>query len=854
MIFNVVALCVAALALVLVAIFTYFVLFDRPRTVHWAHNEDEVKLRQLPDGEHHLFLSHSWHTGQDQAKTVKLLSKELLPSIKAYLDVDEALDRDSKPLGRLFDIMRDEKKAPPDAGADSKHARGSARRLTSRLTSFALASIGVSQAKLSAQNEADQDWMQLNVGNSEMLVAILTGGTRAKSNEEQPKSPVASIRDSSLKQSRVHHGTDIDHRTSNIPGMLQRAGSSAILMGGEHYKSDYFSSKACLKEIGTAVDAGKRIVCLLETDCKHGGVPLCVHDEALKKGIVRAQKDYEREQRKSRCGDSVGSVSSDKTKRKGELEQYKRLHDSFLASTDRADPSSSGGATTTTNVKIIPWYRYKELQEVSIRLLLQSLLQVEARPDSEEENGTIWINGELDRQGWKLRAPTGGRKYHLFVSEWNVGAKEFTDWLHKYLIEAKLDGSEKLRITHDTKDLTDGLCGHFLVYLNRDTWNDPDSSESLSFIEDVTKAIDSMGDKAACLVHEMRHDYNGEFEFDPIYKKTPQGVVKDLYSAICLPITDGTVGCKSPEHERASVQLLLRRLCPKSTIDHLPHVPYATNVQRVPKISHRLSVVSDEQEISAAAHFTPMQNAVKMARSMALEGKKTTSFRAALETVSKMTRSRKGSTVSRRKWGSRAPPPIEEDDSSQPATELAASSQCASKTPSNTSNRSDDLRQASSKRDPSDERGSVREPPSLGEVRLGEEILGEEILGVETLGEEPRQWRSTVRPTTAIQDELSFASHSMPKANDEEGQDDPSSYVQPADGPSAKPCVLPLARRFSSGVVHEEAHEEAQGHGVDRKISIDAANLPNVEHMARTMSSKAKVDGTTVYNGCHLEK
>ena len=150
-IFSTGVLFVAALGVVFVALFAHHVFFDRLRTVHWTLTDDEVRLRQRPATHHHVFLSHAWRSGQDQAKTIKLSIKELLPSAKIYLDVDAALMR----------------------GNNASSKSNSARQLLGLIgTSFRR---GASPPKA---GEAD-DWMKVNVTNSEVLVVVLSGGRRA---------------------------------------------------------------------------------------------------------------------------------------------------------------------------------------------------------------------------------------------------------------------------------------------------------------------------------------------------------------------------------------------------------------------------------------------------------------------------------------------------------------------------------------------------------------------------------------------------------------------------------------------------------------------------------------------------
>lgn len=82
-IFSTGVLFVLALGVLFVATFARHALFDRPRTPHWVHNDEEVKLRRLHPGNYHAFISHAWRSGQDQSKTIKLALEALLPRFLA---------------------------------------------------------------------------------------------------------------------------------------------------------------------------------------------------------------------------------------------------------------------------------------------------------------------------------------------------------------------------------------------------------------------------------------------------------------------------------------------------------------------------------------------------------------------------------------------------------------------------------------------------------------------------------------------------------------------------------------------------------------------------------------------------
>jgi hypothetical protein len=87
------AAAIAVFAIVISLMF-YNVSMDKtlPRVMH-QHSKRDAKLLRLVDGQrHHLFLSHVWKTGQDQARVIKQLLKEVLPGIRVFLDVDELTD------------------------------------------------------------------------------------------------------------------------------------------------------------------------------------------------------------------------------------------------------------------------------------------------------------------------------------------------------------------------------------------------------------------------------------------------------------------------------------------------------------------------------------------------------------------------------------------------------------------------------------------------------------------------------------------------------------------------------------------------------------------------------------------
>ena len=65
---------------------------DRRHRLHgfrWTLDGHAVVPPLLDDGEFHTFLSHNWATGQDQARTIKILLVSLCPGLLVWLDVDD---------------------------------------------------------------------------------------------------------------------------------------------------------------------------------------------------------------------------------------------------------------------------------------------------------------------------------------------------------------------------------------------------------------------------------------------------------------------------------------------------------------------------------------------------------------------------------------------------------------------------------------------------------------------------------------------------------------------------------------------------------------------------------------------
>lgn len=494
--------------------------------------------------------THSaWCSGQDQAKSIQLLLEQLLPNVKVFVDVDTALRRDAE---------KDRK-----SRRDTKRNRQSGRDAESSRR-------GEESAEEGAVEKKDMDWMQKGVCCSSVLVALLTGGPD-KDNEETI--------------------------------------------------SDYFNSKNCMNEINTAVEKKKRIVLLVETDKDHGGVSMSVHRKTCEqlgvnravlrwKKALRAVLRWTQDEQLGRPGDvqhghlasssdehehthesAQGSEENkerldaeeeaereeaeqeEAERKEAEREEAKRSRLAALEVFECLFKSQKHSEWCKDNVVLIPWFRYAELQEVSIRLVAQAILQAEARENSDEAKGKIYVRGDLQQQCWQLRTPHDS--YHLFVSEHNEGAEDFIKWL-KVTIEKnkRFKGPhyvEELRVTNKIDELD--MADFFLLYLNTETWR-KDIEKGKRLCSHIKKAQKQMPHQF-CIVHEMREEMRegedtlgkkcyGAINFLEIYHTCPSAVRKGpLANNMALPMTNGIPGCTSTEHELACISVLLRRICPQ---------------------------------------------------------------------------------------------------------------------------------------------------------------------------------------------------------------------------------------------------------------------------------------------------
>ena len=203
-----------------------------------------------------------------------------------------------------------------------------------------------------------------------------------------------------------------------------------------------------MNELRCGVDEGMPIVFLLETDISHGGVPLETHVRE-----ARASKE---------CDDRLVEV----------LLQHR----------------DSG--------QIVPWYRVRPLQDVSLRLILQVILEKDRRQLSEMfRHDKVYISSEVLRQPVKLRPPQhGGKRFHVYVSENNPAACELVAQLAAELQGApsssgRYQRSAQPELCYTTSRSEADAALHFLLVLNRETWSDKANPRRKELEEEVRDVI-----------------------------------------------------------------------------------------------------------------------------------------------------------------------------------------------------------------------------------------------------------------------------------------------------------------------------------------------------------------------------
>ena len=178
---------------------------------------------------------------------------------------------------------------------------------------------------------------------------------------------------------------------------------------------------------------------------------------------------------------------------------------------------------------VIPWYRVKDYLHVSLRLIIERVLNTKVR-----------IPGALLDVTLHLASPSAGH-FHLYVPSGNHGAAEVAELLHE---EANRTRTE-LSITSD--EAHRHLAQLFVLYLSGSNLND-----LAQLHREIIAALDC--GQQLLLIHEQR-DSHDAVPFATIIERTPQTLrLNGIYDSTAIPLYEGE------EFQRVCLQIMLRPL------------------------------------------------------------------------------------------------------------------------------------------------------------------------------------------------------------------------------------------------------------------------------------------------------
>jgi len=387
------------------------------RLALWKHNGFPICPRSLDATRWHLFLSHQWTSSQDQVRAIKERLREVVPTLKVFLDVDN-------------------------------HPSKS----------------GVQHPKAKFPHEF--------VEFSDAVLVFLAG--------------------------------EFD---------------------GNGCHSSYFHSMPCRNELKWAIDYGKTIVWVLETNASHGGVPLEVH--------LRDAEEF--------C---VGPYR----------------------------PALHLFQDAVNNAAIIEWYREEPFQMVTLSSILKQVMSLESNGGDiqttaavdefammgqtlNSNQSEIIISNTLVCLSTKVGPPARQLDYHLYCSRHDNNAEDVIDKMRM-----ELKGGTSLRATNNFAEFD--RANQMLVFLNSKT-NLHDDDKLLAELRcGLRWCADNFRDPATyfVLVHETRRDMEdqkfGAIPFEEVIKRMPDDLKQrpmGVFASIAIP------WCAEP-HQQVSRQLLLRQL------------------------------------------------------------------------------------------------------------------------------------------------------------------------------------------------------------------------------------------------------------------------------------------------------
>ena len=236
---------------------------------------------------------------------------------------------------------------------------------------------------------------------------------------------------------------------------------------------------------------------------------------------------------------------------------------------------------------VIEWHRVQAYQDVSLKLILQSVLQGLAL---KRGNDRVYLPREVTRERLRPLPDLPDGSFHLYCSRHNAGIFDFLPLLQRYNSNQSLsrrrsgsvlnafrpklrnnsttaDSERTLKLTSEPKQITSAL--HFLCYLNADTH--ASGSDTAQFHADLDRALQA--GMHILLVHETRPEANGA-PFKTIIDATPEELKcawdsdhqlaeKRLYKELAVMICGSRR--RGQDHLEVGLHLLLNAICAPSS-------------------------------------------------------------------------------------------------------------------------------------------------------------------------------------------------------------------------------------------------------------------------------------------------
>ena len=288
-----------------------------------------------------------------------------------------------------------------------------------------------------------------------------------------------------MPDSQVFLDVDDLEDISDLEGYIDR--THLVLI---YCSQGYFQSKNCMREIRSSVRKGKRLLPIIDPEKPKGGLTR----EEIEQQLIEADASY------AKWGfDDDGP-------------RGKELYTKLFAE----EP--------------IEWNRLGVFQDVSMRLVAERMLP--------QDHGEVSVMNEVAQEMGKFSIPTprNGRRYHLYISPFNLGGAAFVDEVNKRL-------SSNIRYTTDVGELH--VAERMLCYLTSQTWRGGDRSDRFADEVRMAMMVDGHTNASAAalpilLAHEMpgaggqdaRHGCDFGTFFGHPDGSTP-GKLLQVYACVC---------------------------------------------------------------------------------------------------------------------------------------------------------------------------------------------------------------------------------------------------------------------------------------------------------------------------------